>query len=35
MLTGTVGDLCEIQASTNLVQWTAISTNTLVSTNLL
>ena len=35
MLLGTVGDLCEIQASTDLAQWTAVSTNTLTSTNLL
>jgi len=35
VLMGTIGDICEIQASTNLVQWTALSTNTLTSTNLM
>lgn len=35
ILMGALGDLCEIQASTNLVQWMAVSTNTLTSTTLL
>ena len=35
VLLGTIRGICEIHSSSNLMQWTAVSTNTLTSTTLL